>query len=427
MFLGAINFLSSYIMYLFWSPLWLSITLCILHSSTICLVDQRATPETRQLFYRLRTNARSGNSLIGTDSSTQFGEYLREGPCGPLNWDLSTGNMTDIKAICHKSPGIYGIDAAYIVGDFFKSHDSHDLDRLEKSRREVRQHMQDIYSRGGIVTIHYHMNNPIDGSKYDAGPKELWQIVSRYACEQNPLLKSMPRCGDAHITYRKKMGRLVSFLKSVTVDGIPVPVIFRPFHENNGDWFWWSPSETNKDAYHAAIQTVWQWTVNFVHNTEDHHAMLWAYAPAGGRDGGLTTANYFDLAPTLSQIDVLGYDRYGDFAGEAADGIREVRAVVELAERYGKIAAVTEIGHNYQGKRNMWPQHVWSKHTLGALKDDPVATRVAWMLMWLNYPHANSCEGQYFGPHANHDNAIDFRTVCAREDIILEGDAPFYE
>lgn len=405
----------------------LSLSFSIVISSANGLVDERATAETRNLFNTLRRNAASGKSLVGMDSSTRFGEFLREGPCGALKSDRATGAMTDVKAVCQQNPGIYGIDAAYIVGDFFISRENGNKETVDQSRRQVRQHMQEIYSRGGIVTIHYHMDNPIDGSDYSNGPKELWQIASRKSCYRNSVLKGMSRCGNAHLTYRMKIDRLVSFLETVSVNGVTVPVIFRPFHENNGDWFWWSPPKKNRDAYHVALRTVWEWTVDYVHNEKNHHAMLWAYAPAGGRKGGLTTSNFFDLAPKRSQFDVMGYDRYGDFGGKAADGIREVRAIVTLAERYGKVPAVTEIGHNYQGKRDLWPPQVWSKHTLGPVKDDPVAKRVAWMMMWFNNPQGNSCNGQYFGPHANHKNAIDFKKVCRRKDIILEGDIPFYK
>lgn len=391
------------------------------------LVDNRASFLTQKLFDRLKENALSGKSLVGMDSSTRFGEFLRQSSCGPLQWSRITGAMTDIRSVCNQNGGIYGIDGAYIVGEFFEKNGHRDEKRVLESREQVRRHMRSIFSRGGIVTIHHHMDNPIDGSNYLGGPKELWQIASPHACKNNPILRNLARCGAAHSRYRAKMDLMTSFLKSVIVKSKTVPVIYRPFHENNGNWFWWSPSGSNRRAYSESLKAVWEWTVNYVHNTHNHHSVLWAYSPVGGLKGGLTTSNFWDMAPKLSHLDVIGYDRYGDFAGAAADGIREIQVIVKLAEKHGKIPAITEIGHNTQGDRNMWPPQIWTKHMLGRIKEDPVATRVAWMLLWYNHPRENSCGGTYYGPHPFHGNAKDFRKVCARGDIILEGDKKFYQ
>lgn len=397
------------------------------HFSTVNgLVDKKATRQTRNLFYRLRTNAFRGRSLVGADSSTRFGEFMRKRTCGALNHQAPNGKMTDIRDVCKKNPGIYGIDAAYIVGDFFSSHDHNPTEQIRRSRNSVRKSMIAMFRRGGVITIHYHMDNPIDGSGYNGGTKELWRIIPPKACSFNQHLWGLQGCGSAHSVYKRKLSTLVWFLKSVVADGHTVPVIYRPFHENNGEWFWWGFQGRNRSAYQSSLRIIWDWTVNFVNRVENHHSVLWAYSPNGGANGGLTPKRYFAFAPKKAHIDVLGYDRYGDFGGRASDGIREIRMVVKLARRLGKIPAVTEVGHNNHGMRSMWPANVWTKHTLGVIKNDAVATKVAWMLMWMNYPYEHSCEGKYYGPHGNHANAADFKRICNRKDIILEGRVNYY-
>lgn len=409
-------------------PIFLCLlVICELHVSVVNgLVDKKATRQTRNLFNRLRKNALRGQSLVGSDSSTRFGEFMRERSCGALNYGAPNGKMTDIRDICKNNPGIYGIDAAYIVGDFFSSHDHQPTDEILRSRHAVRKDMIAIFKRGGVITIHYHMDNPIDRSGYDGGMKELWRIVPSAACSRNQQLKHLPGCGSAHSAYKKKIFALVSFLKSVVVDGVTVPVIYRPFHENNGEWFWWGFQGTNRRGYQSAMRMIWHWTVTFVHQVHNHHSILWAYSPNGGRNGGLTAKKYFEFAPKKEEIDVMGYDRYGDFGGRASDGIREIRLVVKLAKKFRKIPAVTEVGHNNGGIRSMWPDNVWTKHTLGVIKNDAVATRIAWMLMWMNFPYEHSCDGKYYGPHRNHPNAADFRRICRRKDIVLEGRQNYY-
>ena len=33
-----------------------------------------------------------------------------------------------------------------------------------------------------------------------------------------------------------------------------IPVLFRPFHENTGGWFWWGAATTDKETYRALFQ-----------------------------------------------------------------------------------------------------------------------------------------------------------------------------
>ena len=46
--------------------------------------------------------------------------------------------------------------------------------------------------------------------------------------------------GKGHSKFMTWLKRVEAFILSLTdKDGKPVPVIFRPWHEYNGGWFWW--------------------------------------------------------------------------------------------------------------------------------------------------------------------------------------------
>jgi len=113
-------------------------------------------------------------------------------------------------------------------------------------------------------------------------------------------------------------------------------------------------------------------------------------------------------------VDVLGLDDYHDLSryGKSDDLIRRLRIVVELAAAKGKIAALTETGNEGVKDPRWWTEKFWSP-----LQKDPVASRIAWALVWRN---AN--RKHHYGPFPGHASAEDFRVFSAREDVWLLDD-----
>ena len=52
-----------------------------------------------------------------------------------------------------------------------------------------------------------------------------------------------------------------------------VVVIWRPFHEMNGDWFWWGAKPP------AEFVKVWRHMFDYFTNTKQLDNLLWAYGP----------------------------------------------------------------------------------------------------------------------------------------------------
>lgn len=388
------------------------------------IVDANATYETRLLLERLHAATQKGLSMIGMDSSTRFGEFMRTHPNGPKDWSKTVvGDTTDIGDVCGKAPSIYGIDIANIVGDWhgIGQSDNEKQRQQAHSRETAGNHIKTIHRNGGIITLHYHMHNPIDDSSYGKGPAEVWQLLNPYRKDRKS--SQFPQTnGIAFKRFRAKIDSLVDFLQEMVDDeGKLIPVIFRPFHENNGNWFWWGlPDGADVDAYATAFRQVWQWMVWYIHDRRGHHAILWATGPNGGLGKGLLTSeDYWRTLPEPPFVDILGYDRYDDYGSENSSAVEEIRFVVQEADRLGKVAAVTESGISFKGDRSMWPENIWTKHLIGPVKNDPVATRVAWILLWHNFPNDGE-RGNYFGPHNNHGNAEDFRKVAQREDVLFD-------
>jgi mannan endo-1,4-beta-mannosidase len=88
-----------------------------------------------------------------------------------------------------------------------------------------------------------------------------------------------------------------------------VPVLFRPYHEINGNWFWWG-GRPGQDGSAALYRQLYDRFVN-VHHLDN---LLWVWnanAPNGG-NAGVIEAYY----PGAQYADVLSMDIYGEFKQE---------------------------------------------------------------------------------------------------------------
>jgi mannan endo-1,4-beta-mannosidase len=79
-----------------------------------------------------------------------------------------------------------------------------------------------------------------------------------------------------------------------------VVVLWRPFHEMNGDWFWWN----GKDP--ATFIQLWRQMFNYFTQTKGLDNLLWVYAPNHGDNA----AAYY---PGDRYADLIGLDAYTDF------------------------------------------------------------------------------------------------------------------
>ena len=143
------------------------------------------------------------------------------------------------------------------------------------------------YARsGGLVTISAHLYNP-------ANPKQ------GGLRNKGVDLKTLLSAGHAtHHRWMEELDILAAGLKQLQDAG--VVVLWRPFHEMNGDWFWWG----GKDP--EAFKSVWRHMFDYFTKTKGLNHLLWVYGPNHGKK---TAAYYAGDAYT----DVVGLDAYTDF------------------------------------------------------------------------------------------------------------------
>ena len=101
-----------------------------------------------------------------------------------------------------------------------------------------------------------------------------------------------------------------------------IPVLWRPFHEAAGGWFWWG-----KDA--ASFKSLWIAMFNYF-KTEGLDNLIWVWTTEG---------NDTDWYPGDQYVDIVGRDVYNK---ETADCVSEYTSI---AENYGnKIVSLSECG-----------------------------------------------------------------------------------
>ena len=85
-----------------------------------------------------------------------------------------------------------------------------------------------------------------------------------------------------------------------------------------------------------------------------------------------------------------------------------------MAEARGKVAAFTETGLERIPEES-W----WTGRLLRHIKADPVATRIAWVLVW-----RNARPEHHYAPYPGHLSAADFVEFCRDPLILMEGQLP---
>ena len=172
------------------------------------LADERAFDETIELRSNLVEVGQAGVAF-GHQESTAYG----------FNWQHSGfPSDSDVLRVAGDYPAVLGFDLGKI-----ERGNSDNINGLRFSL--MKELIKEAHEAGSIITISWHADNPISG-------RSSWHIAG----EVNRILEG----GDSHDRLDFYLRRVAEFMHDlVDSEGRPIPVIFRPWHEMNGTWFWW--------------------------------------------------------------------------------------------------------------------------------------------------------------------------------------------
>lgn len=117
------------------------------------------------------------------------------------------------------------------------------------------------------------------------------------------VIKSMLPGGINHAAFKSQLDNIALFLHNLKGDkGESIPVIFRPWHEHNGSWFWWGYLHCTVEEY----KQLWQLERNYLVNEKKDKNIVFAYSP----DKFVTKTKYLERYPGDTYIDIFGFDNY---------------------------------------------------------------------------------------------------------------------
>jgi len=324
----------------------------------IVVADPQATKETKYLFSNLMSLS-NNHLLFGHQETTAYG----------IGW-WDEDEKSDVNDVCGSFPAVYGWDAGNLELGSLQNVDGVIVERM-------RFWIRAAYERGGIHTFSWHSTNPVSGGGFTDVTKAVSHIVPG---------------GAYHDDYKLQLDRLASFFKSLRAEaGNSIPIIFRPFHENTGSWFWWGKDHCTAGEFIS----LWQFTVEYLRDEKGVHNLLYAYSPDSSPSG--SREEYMRRYPGDNYVDVLGIDDYGYFhRGDSSNGLQWLRMIVDLAHDNNKVAAITELGLDLENE-NCWTNF------LNPVKNDTVAKGIAWILVWRN---ANT--DHFFAPYPGQASVPDF-------------------
>lgn len=328
-------------------------------------VDPLATKETVQLYHNLKKTLDKG-IMFGHQDDLAYG----------VNWKYVAGN-SDIKEVTGDYPAVYGWELGRLEIDQPVNLDSVPFDKMKG-------YIETIYGRGGVVTISWHLNNPLTG-------KTAWDPATGSVASILP-------GGEKNELYKSWLDKVAHFLVSLKgKNGELVPVIFRPFHELNGDWFWWGGKHCTPDEF----KQLWHFTVAYLRDSSNVHNLLYAY----NTDQFASREAYLEKYPGDEWVDIIGFDIYQRGNGTAANETfvkntdRMLTDLEAIASEKNKIPALTEFGYGGVPDSN-W----WTGTLLKALQHH----KISYALGWRNAGLKPSGENEFYVPYKGQASEKDF-------------------
>lgn len=326
-------------------------------NQSMSLSDPEASPMAGVLFSKLQELS-ANHVLLGHQDALAYG----------MGWK-GEEFRTDIHDVLGDHPAIFGWDLGHMG-------DSLNIDGVPFE--DMKQWAIRVYEKGGINTYSWHMRNfAIGGTSWD-----------RDSCVE----ACLPG-GRVFDLYLERLDQAADFFSSLrTEKGELIPVIFRPFHEMTGSWFWWGRGNCSADQY----RELFRLTIDYLRKEKGQHQLIIAYSS----DRFNTPEAYMEFYPGDDYVDVMAFDDYHGLASkERTPGtIFMLELLDSLSTSHQKLMAISETG------LETIPDPRWfTDVVLHTLTANESTRKAAWILFW-----RNGRPDHFYAPHPGHPVVPDF-------------------
>ena len=332
-----------------------------------------------QLMHRLLSFAEEGKIAYGHQDDLPYGHaWVLE------DWENDPLDRSDVKEVTGHYPMVMGFDLGDIEHGADKNLDGVPFGLIRKA---ALKHIK----RGGIVTFSWHPDNILTGG-------DAWDVSS------NKVVESVLPGGEKHAEFMEWLRRGADFVESLG----NVPIIFRPWHENTGSWFWWGADLCTSQQYIEFFRMTWLYFVKERGLTN----LAWCYSPDGWASD---IEGYMERYPGDEFIDLLGLDTYaftGIDADESASRFTEclkkdLVSLCAVSIEHKRPICLSETG--LEGIPNpKW----WTEVLYPAVKDFPITYLLTWRNAW-------DKPGHFYAAWKGFENEADFKAFCDLDQIVF--------
>lgn len=389
-----------------------------------------------------------GKHLFGHESTIMMGVS------GASDWEIKKrneiGNLisdqkSDVKHLTGDLPAIMGYDAFKLLLDITDG--LHRNEEVETSIAALKLYRDS----GGIVAFDWHIQ-PIMLPSYKERAYRMDEFTN------NPYIDLMKKEKPFYhiangfetkdkwwMTYEmQRLKQMAERLKRISADGSGV--IFRPFHEADGHWFWWGLKWLEGDLPlngKEALTKVFIETARYL--KQELPEILIAFSAdkldyvshQNAKNEDEIVQRYADEFTTylpknkadLALIDIYGMDLYTskDEPEKSLNSCRiKLKGLSLLAQKHDKIAAITEAGNrglpSEEDKRQ--PAINYFNNYLNSWTTDP-NIHIAFVVLWQNWSNnrdktANDPEDGYFIPvYKDSPAGNDFINYASKKNVLM--------
>ena len=345
----------------------------------LSLSDKKSTKNTVTLYKNLQKTIDKG-VLFGHQDDLAYG----------VNWKYEE-NRSDITDVTGDYPAVYGWDIAGIENDNPKNIDGVPFDKMK-------EYIKAANERGGISTISWHFDNPATG-------KNAWDNTPNS-------LKTVLPDGKNHQKFISWLDKAAAFFLSLKdKKGDNIPILFRPYHELTGSWFWWGKGNCTPEEFKA----LWKFTFNYLQKKGVHN-LIYIYNTSGFK----TEEEFLEYYPGSEYADILSFDNYqnsDDKNGEKfiAESQHQFQIIDKIAKEQHKLTALAEAGYEAVPDPKWWT---------GTLLKAIGNYKISYVLLWRNHGwQEKEQKMHYYAPFKGQVSEKDFIDFYNLDTTLFEKDA----
>lgn len=397
-------------------------------ATKIKLVDKDATANTKAIYAYLEAVGKSESVIFGHQNDT----WHKAGSS-----KLSNSDTTDVVG---SISGVVGIDTLSLTGNEYSASrynteftPEDTLPETPAGNVKAAANLTNYnIKQGAIITLSAHMPNFSQVKERDDYTEGKDPTYAKYDFSgytpnviKGDVMNEILPGGKYNNQYNAYLDMIADYASQVNGT-----ILFRPFHENTGSWFWWGKAYCDAATY----KNVYKYTVEYLRDTKNVHNMLYVYGPGSE---AASVEEYGERYPGDEYVDMVGFDMYHSAPTKDDTWFDSLKAELEIVDNFAtehkKLIAVTETGVSNSADKGdkqtaLHKTGNEQKDWYNTMLDAVSGSNASYFLLWANFgkkdgfytPYVESVnEDKTLHGHEMMDNFISFyndpRSLFANE------------